>query len=64
MEKLIKIKEDPNNYGNIALYYSKIDQFDNALENYTKAIELETENKDIYYVNRAYFVHEETEIMI
>ena len=30
------------------------------MENFTKAIELETLNKDIYYVNRAYFVHEET----
>ena len=54
MEKLIKIKkEDPLYYGNNALYYSKIDQFDKALENYTKAIELETENKDEYYINRA-----------
>ena len=41
MEKLIKINEDPLYYSNIALCYSKIDQFDNALENFTKAIELE-----------------------
>ncbi len=49
MENEIKKTEHKNRYFTLARYYHKLQDFNKAVENYAKALEIEPSNADIYF---------------